>query len=82
MPDSGRVGRRLGDGGLRGQDQPVGDDAVEERDEQHDDEGELDHLRAALVVLRRRLSPFAMSPRARSQGGPPPLYLGRRSNLS
>ena len=45
------VGRSLRDSGLRRQDQAVGDDAVEQRDEEHDHEGELDHFRAAFIVL-------------------------------
>ena len=50
MPARAPVGGRLGDGRLGRQDQTVRDDAVEERDQQNDDEGELDHFRPALVL--------------------------------
>ena len=68
-PGACAVGGRLGDGGLGGQDQSVGDDAVQERDEEHDDEGELDHLGPAFFALPPRL--LRHPPRARSQGETP-----------
>ena len=50
MPARAAVGRRLRDRRLGREDQAVGDDAVEQGDQEDDDERELDHLGAALVV--------------------------------